>query len=118
MSSLKSKFSLCLSAEGMHKKICLASGNGNLLLWQPVQHSIRAGLSVQNNPLKKTDGACLERSGGISRVIQLQGASKEITKEEMGRAASILTCSQTHIFHTPIFYPPFPVSKRLHHKLI
>lgn len=60
---------------------------------------------------KKKDDPCLERSGGIARVIQLQGASKEITKEEMGRAASILTCSQTHIFHTLIFYPPFPVFK-------
>lgn len=111
MSPLKSKFSLCLSAKGMHKKTRLASGNGNLLLWQPVQHSIRAGLSVQNAPLEKMDGPCLERSGGISRVIQLQGASEEITEEEMGKAPSILTCSQTHNFHPLIFYPPFPVFK-------
>lgn len=111
MSPLKSKFSLCLSAKGMYKKIRLAPGNGNLLLWQPAQHSIRAGLSVQNAPLKKMDGPCLERSGGISRVIQLQGASKEITEEEMGRAASILTYSQAHIFHVLIFYPPFPIFK-------
>lgn len=58
---------------------------------------------------KKNGWSLLGEIRSISRVIQLQGASREITKEEKGRAASILTWNQTHIFHTLIFHPPLPV---------